>query len=433
MWVRHRLDFGWWDAAYGVTQLFQPRDRNSLARAVEKHWPPGNTLAILSVRSGLDLLLGAMQWPAGSEIVYSALNIPDMTMVARQHGVVPVPADLDLERLAPNLKLLEQAITPRTRAILIAHLYGNFVALDPIVALARKHQLLVIEDCAENFDGVYPGHPEADVSLFSFGPLKTATALAGGVLRAKDAQLFKQLQGRHDRWPVQSRWDYSKRITKYSALKFFSSKWIYAGVRKVAKLLVGNVDTLIHHSAKSFRDDEIMKRLRQRPCGPLLAAMARRLANFDHERLRQRTTNGKHLTSLLRGHVDCPAAEVEPHNYWLFPALTSDPGKAMATLEAAGFDATLAESMRAVDAPPDRPDLDPVEARRALQHMIMLPCYPGIPEAELSRMAAVLIRVEQESSQVSALKVTMRPADTVYGAGAAAREETTSAMTDTRR
>jgi dTDP-4-amino-4,6-dideoxygalactose transaminase len=186
------------------------------------------------VRSGLDLLLGTMQWPVGSEIVCSALNIPDMTKVIRQHGLVPVPADLDVERLAPNLELLEQAITPRTKAILIAHLYGNFVPLEPILAMARRHGLMLIEDAAEIYDGVYTGHADADVSLFSFGPLKTATALAGGVLRTQDSELFARLKANHERWPTQGRLDYFNRLCKYGTMKFFAARWISAQTRSCA-------------------------------------------------------------------------------------------------------------------------------------------------------------------------------------------------------
>ena len=171
--------------------------------------------------AAFDLLLQTVAWPAGSEIVFSALNIPDMTMVARQHGIVPVPADLDLGQLAPNLDLLEKAITPRTQAILIAHLYGNFVPLEPIVAIARRHKLMLIEDFAENYDGVYTGYPGADVSLFSFGPLKTATSLAGGILSARDPVLFARLSANHAHWPTQSRLDYFNRLCKYGTMKFF--------------------------------------------------------------------------------------------------------------------------------------------------------------------------------------------------------------------
>jgi perosamine synthetase len=416
MWVRLQLDFTWWDFAYGVSCLCQPHDHAALKKSIEKRWSPeGSALAVLSVRSGFDLFLGTMQWPAGSEIVFSALNIPGMTMIARQHGIVPVPADLDLDRLAPNLDLLEQAITPRTKAILVAHLYGNFVPLEPILEIACKHNLMLIEDCAENYDGMYHGHPDADVSLFSFGPLKTATSLAGGVLRAKDPELFTRMQARHEQWPSQGRVDYFNRLCKYGTMKFFGARWIYAETRRVAKLVVGDVDKMIHHSAKSFLDEKIMDLLRQKPCGPLLASMARRFVNFDHRRIAERTANGKLLTNLLRGQVVCPGAEVEPHNYWLFPVLMTDTAKAITALAEAGFDATQVQTMRAVETPPDRPELEPLRVKEALEHMVLVPCYPGIPGSELKRMAEVLIRIERETSAVSALKVTHKSTETVYG------------------
>ena len=416
MWVRLQLDFGWSELLHGLSCLFWPHNRVALAESIEKRWSAdGNAIAVLSVRSGFDLYLEAMQWPAGSEIIYSALNIPDMTMVAKHHGLVPVPADLDMERLAPELDRIEQAITPRTRAILVAHLYGSFVPLEPILALARKHNLMVIEDAAEVYDGVYTGHPDADISLFSFGPLKTATALAGGVLHAKDPELCTRIRAIHERRPTQSRVNQFNRISKYGTLKFFGAKWIYAAVRRVVKLLVGDVDQFIQHSAKSFAAD--IAPLRQRPSTPLLAMMARRCANFDHERIRRRTANGRYLANHLRGQVTCPGGDVGTHNYWLFPVMMHDPDRALAVLEAAGFDASRVQSMRAVPAPPDRAELEPVQLTEALPHILLLPCYPDIPEAELTRMADVLIEVEKQSSLVSALKVTLQPTDTQYPSG----------------
>ncbi len=427
MWVRLQLDIGPSDLAYGLLRLSHPFDAANYADLIEKQFSPGgNALAVLSVRSGLDLLLGVLGWAPGSEIVYSALNIPDMTMVARQHGIVPVPADLDVERLAPNLELIERAITSKTRAILVAHLYGNFVPMEPIVQIARKHGLMLIEDCAENFDGVYVGHPDADISLFSFGPLKTATSLAGGVLRAKDSALLAKLREAHAHWPSQSRRDFLNRLCKYGTMRLFGTRFLYGAVRRVARSLVGDVDKLIHFSAKSFRDDEIMRRLRQRPCGPLLASMARRLSQFDSERIRQRTANGRLLADLLRGKVSCPGADVVPHNYWLFPAIVADPQRTISALEAAGFDATQAQSMQACPAPPDRPDLDPVNVREVLKHMILLPCYPGIPEAELRRMAEVVIEIEKSAASVQSLRVTLQPAETQVGGDASAPRPTPS-------
>src|ERR1700676_1492557 len=103
MWVRLQLDFTWWDLAHSMSCLLRQQATDALKKSLNHCWSSaGNALPVLSVRSGLDLLLGTLAWPAGSEVVYSALNIPDMAMVARQHALVPVPADLDIERLAPN-------------------------------------------------------------------------------------------------------------------------------------------------------------------------------------------------------------------------------------------------------------------------------------------------------------------------------------------
>jgi len=416
MWVRLQLDFSWWDFAFGMSRLMLPHDDTVLRSAIERRFSAdGNALTTLSVRSGFDLLLGAMQWPAGSEIVCSALNIPDMTMVARENGIVPVPVDLDFERLAPDLDTIKRAITPKTKAILIAHLYGNFVPLEPIIAIARWHDLMLIEDCAENYDGVYHGHPDADVSLFSFGPLKTATSLAGGVLRTRDARLAQRLRAFHDAWPTQSRIDYFNRLCKYGTMKFFGARWIYPTLRWFAERLVGDVDQFIHYSAKSFRPDEIMSRLRQQPCGPLLASMVRRLERFDHRRIEERTSHGKLLTRLLRDEVVCPGADIEAHNYWLYPVLVADPAKTIAALADAGFDAARAESMHAIDPPADRPELDPVRVRDALEHLVLVPAYPEMPESELRRMAEVLIRVEREATTASAMRVTVKPDETACG------------------
>jgi hypothetical protein len=222
------------------------------------------------------------------------------------------------------------------------------------------------------------------------------------------------MQANYDRWPIQTRRDYFNRLCKYGTMKFFGARWIYGATRQAARLVVGDVDKLIQHSAKSFREDEILRRLRQQPCTPLLASMARRLQTFDHARIAQRTANGKLLTDLLRGHVACPGAEVEPHNYWLYPVLVYEVPKALAALEAAGFDATQVESMRAIEPPPDRPELDPTHTKVALEQMILLPCYPGIPENELRRMASALIEVERSAAKVAAFKVTTRPVETTY-------------------
>src|SRR5262249_17005104 len=94
----------------------------------------------------------------------------------------------------------------------------------------------------------------------------------------------------------------------------------------------------------------------------------------------------------------CPAADAERHTFWLFPAVVRDPARAIDALTRAGFDASQGQSLVALPAPPDRPELEPVRAQETLAHMILLPCYAGMPAAELRRMAGVLIRAESAAA-----------------------------------
>ena len=181
--VRLRLDIGWWDLvagfAGGLRAGSRQRERCELERLCA---PGGNALVCLSVRTALDLYLRACRWSPGSEVMYSALNLPEMARIVRRYGLVPVPVDYDLDEGLPTEDDLEAARTPRTRAILVAHLFGMREDLGPLVTYARRHHLAIIEDCAQAFTGRDErGYPGADISLFSFGPIKTATALGGAI------------------------------------------------------------------------------------------------------------------------------------------------------------------------------------------------------------------------------------------------------------
>src|SRR4029079_9325611 len=191
MWPRKQLDIGWSDLTFGLLQVVGARSRPTERDVVGDNWVPAEEAIVsLSVRSGLDLLLTALELPAGSEVIVSAVTIPDMTRNVEHHRLVPVPVDVDGRTLQPVLEHLERSITPRTRVILVAHLFGTHIDMGPIIELAKQHDLLVNEACAQVFSGTsYARHLDSDCALFSFGPIKTATALGGAVVRVRDAAL----------------------------------------------------------------------------------------------------------------------------------------------------------------------------------------------------------------------------------------------------
>jgi dTDP-4-amino-4,6-dideoxygalactose transaminase len=134
---RKRFDISWADLLFGIGYCFQRANRNSIEQRLERTWPEGAiALACLSVRSGFDALLQTLDFEPGTEILVSAITIRDMTRIIEAHGLVPVPIDLDMEKLVVQPESLAQALTVRTKAILVAHLFGSRMPMEPILHFA---------------------------------------------------------------------------------------------------------------------------------------------------------------------------------------------------------------------------------------------------------------------------------------------------------
>src|SRR5262249_43069351 len=193
------------------------------------HFAPASPVHVAyTVRSSFDLCLQALELPPGSEILMTALTIREMADIARRHKLVPVPLDLNLDTMAPEVAALESAITPRTRALVIAHLFGTRVPMKPLVDVAKRHGLLVFEDCAQAFAGTdYTGHSETDVAMFSFGSIKTSTAIAGALVRLRDAKLLRKIQSIQNTYPRQSSREYFRELLTHVCVKLFTNPFLF--------------------------------------------------------------------------------------------------------------------------------------------------------------------------------------------------------------
>ena len=191
---RKRIEIGWADLASGLLACVVPGALVGGARAaakVESAWRTARgNLACLSVRSGFDALLSVLQLPAGSEVLVSAVTIRDMTRIIEAHGLIAVPVDVDHQTLAVSRAALERALSPRTRMVLVAHLFGSRMPMRDVVEFSNKNNILLIEDGAQAYTGDgWRGDISSDVCLFSFGSIKTATALGGAVMTFRDTEL----------------------------------------------------------------------------------------------------------------------------------------------------------------------------------------------------------------------------------------------------
>jgi perosamine synthetase len=174
MWIRKRLDISAKDLLYAITCCFLAGSRDSLTMKIQEIWKRDGerSFVCLSVRTGFDLLFQALNFEPGSEILMSALTIPDMPRIITHHGLVPIAIDLNIENLAPSVERIEASITAKTKAIVVAHLFGGIIDLNEIAVLAKKHNILVIEDCAQAYySRSFSGNSTTDISMFSFGTI----------------------------------------------------------------------------------------------------------------------------------------------------------------------------------------------------------------------------------------------------------------------
>lgn len=399
MWARKRIDIGWFDLLCVKGWTVFPWGQKNSQSMLETMWSANaDALACLSVRSGFDLLLGQLQLPQGSEVLMSAVTIQDMARIIEHHGLVPVPVDLDPATMAPVPEELERAITPQTKVILIAHLFGGIIDFTPYTEIAAMHDLILIEDCAQAFDGdQYKGHPQSDVVMFSFGPIKTATALGGGILTVHDRNLLFQMRAKQSDYPVQKRIGYLKRACTYTLLKLIGSYYAFGMLVKICKFLGRDYETLLNGVVRNFPADEFFDALRQQPCTPLCLLMCRRINKFSLLRQDRRIEAGRLLNKKLSPYFHCPSGRLIRHTYWVLPVEVDHDSDIATRLRENGFDAATASQLRPVSPPETRPDQIPQQAIDCLSRVIYLPLYPEIPDFELIRMADLMIENQSDS------------------------------------
>ncbi len=398
MWVRTQLKIDWGDLLAGLAASFTATGRPNEVRQAEAYFSgSGDTIAAYSVRSGFDLLLQALDLKPGDEVIFSALNVRGMVKIVKDAGLVPVPVDLDLAHMGPSVERLRAVITPRSRVFVVAHLFGTRLDLDPIFASAKAHGLVTVEDCAQAFNGrAYPGSAAADLNLFSFGPIKTATALGGALIRVKDPALRDRMRGIQSHYPVQPEAKHRKRILQFMGLKLITARPVLAAIYRFYNARGEDYEDKLADRVRDVAPLKTAKNMRFQPSATMLHLMNRRLARFDMDRVSARQRKGERLSGLIGTSVVQPAQANGHHDYWVFPLLVSEPRKFIEALRQEGFDAADLPRSQHIAAPPDRPGLDPKTAAAVMRDLIVVPCYETMPDGELVRQAAVIKRIAAE-------------------------------------
>jgi len=191
--VEDAIRNGWGEKCYDYIKKFEA--------AFAQYLDLPCALATSSCTGAIHLALAALGVGEGDEVI-----VPETTWVATASpavylGAKPVFVDIEADTWCISPEKIRQAITPRTKVIMVVHLYGNIAKMDEIMQIAREHNLYVVEDAAQALGSVYHGRKVGaigDMATFSFHGTKTMTTGEGGMLVTNSPTLFEKAKMLND-------------------------------------------------------------------------------------------------------------------------------------------------------------------------------------------------------------------------------------------
>ena len=302
----------------------------------------------LSVRTAFDCILSALNLPEGSEVLMSAINIQDMANIVEKHGLKVIPVDINKEinTLSPSLEDLKQKFSQKSKLFVIADLFGFQVDLEPYRDFCKENSLILIKDKSQGFCGFHENFKEkdtkdiADIVMYSFGPIKSNTALGGSIILFKDYEIFKktiQIENSFSRLP--ETW-FFKRLVKYLFLKICLIPFVYGVIIKfIKKYTKKDLDSVLYSLVRGFGGtDELFKKIRKRPPASLLKLLYKRIKIFDNSKLMHRQ---RFILNFLKSKIKFIAGfPIDRHFFWLVPILSNDPESLKKILSEKNFDSS---------------------------------------------------------------------------------------------
>jgi len=181
-------------ATYDATRFCLGKDVEDFENAFAASLGYPRALGLNSGTSPLHLAAVLAGWGPGDEVIVPTFTFISTVWGVSYVGATPVFVDVDDTTFNIDPAKIEAAITPRTKGIVAVHLFGQPAPMDEILAIAKKHGLFVVEDCAQAVGASYKGTPVGllgDCGTFSFYPTKNLGACGeGGALVSKNEDLF---------------------------------------------------------------------------------------------------------------------------------------------------------------------------------------------------------------------------------------------------
>jgi dTDP-4-amino-4,6-dideoxygalactose transaminase len=294
--IKDELNKALIDAAAGGAYILGPNVKK-LESDFAAYLACSNTIGVASGTDALHLALKALNIGDGDEVITVAFTFVATTEAIGMVGATPVFVDINPETYNIDTSLIESKITSKTKALLPVHLYGQPCDMDKIMEIAKKHNLYVIEDCAQAFGAEYKGKKVGifgEFGCFSFFPSKNLGCMGdGGLVSTNNPELadrVKVLRAHgakvkyyHDELGVNSRldelqaavlnvkfkyidgWNEARRQKAYNYNKLFE------GSKVVTPKEISDVKAVYHqYTVKVPNRDNLQKKLQEAGIGTMI-------------------------------------------------------------------------------------------------------------------------------------------------------------------
>lgn len=187
--IKEILDSGWY---------LQGKQNEEFSKHFAQFCGAKYALGVANGLDALNLIIKAYGFGPGDEIIVPANTYIATILAISENGCTPVLVEPDINTYGINPELIEEKITPRTKAIMVVHLYGQAVPMQKIWELAQKHNLKIIEDSAQAHGAEYQGRRAGnlgDAAGFSFYPGKNLGAMGdAGAVTTNDEVLYNKIK-----------------------------------------------------------------------------------------------------------------------------------------------------------------------------------------------------------------------------------------------
>ncbi len=373
--------------------------RETLERKLSEHLGGRSVVALDSGRNALRSALEMLGVGAGDEVLlqaYTCVSVPGPVLWV---GARPTYVDIRQETFTMDPADLERKITPRSRAVVMQHTFGLPADISELLAIARRHGLAVIEDCAHALGARYQSRPVGvfgDAAIFSFGRDKVISSVFGGALAVSD-EYAARLRARTARLSAPSRHWTARQLLHPLAMGVVRPTYA-AGGRYILRGLqvAGMLSKALTPQEKQGAPPALPPSLLPDALARLVLEQLARLPDF----LSHRHMIAKHYTESLQ-HVQGIALPVIPadrtHGFLRYTIRVSHPLSLHVTARRAGiilgdwYDAVVAPSDTNLDAVGYLPGSCPT-AEEASRQSVNLPTSPTLTLPQANRVLESVFR-----------------------------------------